>query len=412
MFDLAKAIAKSPEPQPSAHGPAGCTLFYQTPNCKALVEEVFRFEGWAAPECRSDNINTTDLQSVQLQELVLLELNQSSNVVEDARSFASQLPNHNGVIVIGKEDAITTLRGLKDMGFYYLFWPVGKEELTDFIRHVHNNQKKFAGVSQNRKAKTVAVVGSKGGVGTSLFSAEIATALASSGADCVLVDHQYHMTNMDIMLGKKDLNRHDTSHFSHQLHDMDEQSAADYLIRINKKCRLLSVTGEEPPHTLFDYTRTISDLLIRQTNFIIDDFSGSVRFPLNIKQLAEDHDICILIVEPSVTSARNTKKIIEQLQNYQSLNMRESRIITILNAHRPEPSFAMNQAEIEAYLGRAIDVVMPFDKNTAHHLLSGKRLHKLENSNGPLTTLIRLIKGQAVERKAPIMSKIQTWFKR
>ncbi|TOO92001.1 chromosome partitioning protein ParA, partial [Vibrio parahaemolyticus] len=78
---------------------------------------------------------------------------------------------------------ISTLRSLKDMGFYYVFWPVNKQEIADFLIHVNKNLKTFSGVSQKRKAKRVAVVGSKGGVGTSLITTELSSLLSTQGSD-------------------------------------------------------------------------------------------------------------------------------------------------------------------------------------------------------------------------------------
>jgi len=118
MFDLAKAVSKSTEKEKVQNGPSGCSLFYQTSDCKSLLQEVFRFEGWSEPDCLRSDLSVIDINN--LQEIIILELNQSKNVVEDAKAFASRLPNHKGIVVIGKEDAITTLRGLKEMGVILL----------------------------------------------------------------------------------------------------------------------------------------------------------------------------------------------------------------------------------------------------------------------------------------------------
>ncbi|MGR5456682.1 chromosome partitioning protein ParA, partial [Vibrio alfacsensis] len=90
----------------------------------------------------------SEFYSKQESNLILLELNESSNVVSDAQAVAAKLPTHKGVIVIGKEDAISTLRSLKEMGFYYLFWPINKYEFAEFVMHVNNDLKAQKGVSK------------------------------------------------------------------------------------------------------------------------------------------------------------------------------------------------------------------------------------------------------------------------
>ncbi|MDN3683471.1 hypothetical protein QW180_02055 [Vibrio sinaloensis] len=75
------------------------------------------------------------------------------------RRISHLLPNSASVIVIGSEDAISTIRNLKAMGFYYLFWPVSKEELIDFVKNVSDNRQRNAGLGKAREAKKVAFFG-------------------------------------------------------------------------------------------------------------------------------------------------------------------------------------------------------------------------------------------------------------
>ncbi|EAS43283.1 chromosome partitioning protein ParA [Photobacterium profundum] len=421
MFDLAKAISQTTEKSREHQGPTGCTLFYQTDACLNLVQEVFRFEGWQAPDCLKNQSQSTDYSSKKsnklehstLQEIIILELNQSTNVVDDAKSFASRLPNHKGVVVIGQEDAITTLRGLKEMGFYYLFWPANKQEITDFLRHVHSNQQRFAGVSQNRKAKRVAVLGSKGGVGNTVISAELAACLAHSGAETILIDHQYAFSNIDIVLGLKQFQKQDANNLALQLHDMDEATASDYLIKVTDHLRLLAIEGNEPTSTLQSYTDSINDLLMRQANFIIEDFSGSVDFSLNLHQLVERHDVMIIVVEPTVSSVRSARFRIEQIEEISLTHSLDIRVLTFMNVHRPDVAFSLTREEVSTYLGRVVDVTLQYDKRFASLLLDGKRLHKLEKSAaGPFNDMALLLHGKTLCNHRSSMAKLRGLFKR
>jgi len=125
MFDLTKALTKKTKPaQTGTTGIAGCTLFYQSQECLELVQEVFRFEGWNESACVKVKAGSAKLTEKQNGHIMILELTESTNVVEEAKSFASKSPTQKAVVVIGREDAISTLRSLNDMGFYYVFWPV------------------------------------------------------------------------------------------------------------------------------------------------------------------------------------------------------------------------------------------------------------------------------------------------
>ncbi|WP_318495373.1 AAA family ATPase [Photobacterium leiognathi] len=413
MFNLSKTITQKVTTTTEQQGPSGCSVFYQTQECLELVNEVFRFEGWKEPECSKFSLQNEKTDAAQLQEIIILELNQSKSVIEDAKNFANRIPNHKGVIVIGQEDAITTLRGLKEMGFYYVFWPVNKQEFTDFLRHVHKNQQQFAGVSQNRKAKRVAVIGTKGGVGNSLITTELSSYLADSGAQTIMVDRQYHNSNIDILLGLKKYQKHDANNLEYQLHDMDEASANDYLTKVTDKLKVLSLEGTEPVEKLVSYTNNIADLLIRHANFIIDDYSASVDFSLDLESIAAKNNIIVLIIEPTISSIRTAQSYLQYIENLRSSVHNDRRILLFLNIHRPAGAFSLAQHEIETYLDRKVDVVLPYNKMLATELLEGKRIYKQEDStSGAITNLALKIKGKTQKVKQTPLTKIKALFNR
>ncbi|BDY04209.1 chromosome partitioning protein ParA [Ferrimonas sp. YFM] len=410
MFDLAKAISANTKSEPQERGPAGFSLFYQTPECHNLVQEVCRFEGWPEPHSQKES---QGINPEKLQDIVILELNDSDNVVADARQFASQMPNKKGIIIIGKEDAITTMRALKEMGFYYLFWPVGKQELTEFLRHVHANQQKFSGVSQNRKAKRISVVGTRGGCGTTLIATELASALAGSGAETVLVDHKYQLSNIDIILGQKDLAKQDVKNISLQLHELDEDAAFSYLTKVSRRLNLLGLTGDAPQRELTEFTHSLCDLLLRQANFMVEDYSASIDFPLEMEALYKRSDMIVLVLEPSVTSLRNGQQLLEQVAKFNLDGGDDTRLLLVANYHRPESSFSLSLQEMHQFLEREMDIVIPYNKQTAHLVLEGRRLHKQESGKQkPLTTLYRLINGQLAPQKSTPLSLFKEVFKR
>ncbi|MEZ9417713.1 chromosome partitioning protein ParA, partial [Vibrio sp. 10N.286.49.E1] len=125
-------------------------------------------------------------------EIAIVELNVTESVTEDMKRISHLLPNSASVIVVGSEDAISTIRNLKEMGFYYVFWPISKPELIDFVRNVDSNRKKNSGLGKDRTAKRVAVWGTKGGVGATMLTAEIAYELsAKKKSTCLIVDHDF-----------------------------------------------------------------------------------------------------------------------------------------------------------------------------------------------------------------------------
>ena len=400
MFDLTKALTNKEESTHSlTSSGSGCTLFYQSQHCLDLVQEVFRFEGWDDPEYEKAKIGSTKLTENHANKMVILELIESDNVVEDAKSFAAKLPTHKGVVVIGKEDAISTLRSLKEMGFYYVFWPVDKQEFADFLIHVRKNLETFSGVSKKRKAKRVAVVGSKGGVGTSFVTTELSSLLSTQSSDTILVDHQYTDTNIDILLGLKNFSTRSVDEFSTPLHDMDEEGALSYLSDVRKNLRLLAIGGEMRSEDTLNYSQTLCHLLARNTNFIIEDFSGGVDFKVEPQLLVENFDIVVLVLDASVSSVRNAKRLIEKIANLQLTLSSRTRVITLVNYHRPQSSFVLKGKDLAKYLGAEVDLEISHCKTLSHIIIDGKSGHKHDRQiSRSINLLVKLINGQPFKK--------------
>ncbi|WP_418641445.1 AAA family ATPase [Vibrio chaetopteri] len=410
MFDLTKALSSKAKvtQQQNPTGVAGCTLFYQSSECLELVREIFRFEGWNDPDCIRFNQKVTKLTTEQSSHIVVLELNESEDVVRDATEFARRLPTHKGVVVIGKEDAISTLRALKELGFYYVFWPVNKTEFADFLTHVNKNLQTFSGVSQKRKAKRVAVVGAKGGVGNSFIAGELTSMLAAQGTDSLLVDHQYSNSDVDVLLALKGFKPRVIDEFAAPLHEMDEEGALSYLHSVRKNLRLLALDSDMSQENILTYNQTLCDLLSRNTNFIVEDFSGSVNFKLEPQMLVDNFDVVVMVVDPSVAAMRSAKRLQERIRNIQLTLSKKTRLITLVNYHRPPVSFVIQKSELNRYLGANVDLEMPYSKHLEHIIIDGKSAHKHDRQiSRSLGQLIKLINGQSIEERG-----LKTWFKK
>lgn len=409
MFDLTKALTKKTKPdQTGSTGIAECTLFYQSQECLELVQEVFRFEGWNESACVKVKAGSVELTEKQNGHIVILELIESTNVVEEAKSFASKLPTQKAVVVIGREDAISTLRSLNDMGFYYVFWPVNKQELSNVLNLVNENLKTFSGVIQKRRAKRVAVVGAKGGVGASFIASELSSLLSTKGSDTILVNHQYTDTNIDVLLGLKDFKPRSIDEFTAPLHEMDEEGALSYLIDARKNLRLLAIEGNMSQSDILNYNQTLCELLAHNTNFIIDDFSGGVDFKIEPQLLVEHFDVVVLVLDASVSSVRRAKRLLERVSNLQLSLASRTRVITVVNYHRPENAYVLQKSDLTKYLGANVDLEVFYCKALAHIIIDGKRDHNHDrNIKRSMGQLVKLINGQPMDQKG-----MNSWLKK
>lgn len=397
MFDLVDLLKNKP-PEQDERDRITSVLFYQTEACRSLVTEAYRFEGISDPAVvkNSDSAITEHVRQ-QSVEIVIIELNDSPDVSADALRISHLLPSHASVIVIGSEDAISTIRNLKGMGFYYLFWPITKQELIDFVRSVSDNRQHNKGVGKNRRAKRVSVLGAKGGVGATLMTAELANELvANKGASCIVVDNQFYAGNLDIMMGLKKFERRKVQKGSFA-NSIDLSAAKNLLVKESDMLSVLSLTSDVlSEEELSDYHGSAVELLHSECNFIIEDFSASTG-TFNRKVPAWlDSDCIILVVSATVSALREAGRIKSIIDS--SSDTKRSRLLVVLNHLQPEKHATVTNKDVEHFLKQAPDVVIPFNGSIGKNMLEGQRVTKQSGKSAlAVKKLASLVVGESTE---------------
>lgn len=397
MFDLV-GLLKKEEPVTVKEEKLTTVLFRQSDECGDLVLEAFRFEGITAPVIL-DNSDENIKQHVRESsiEIVLVELNNSINVSQDMERISHLLPNNASVIVIGSEDAISTIRNLKAMGFYYLFWPITKQELIDFVRSVSDNRTRNSGLGQNRVAKKIAVWGSKGGVGASILTSEIAFQLSEQkNSSCIVVDHNFQGGNLDILMGLRQFEKR-TVQRGVLSGSLDVNYAQGMTKKISDMLSILSLTSDELNELeLKDYIGTLNKELAQKSNFIIEDLSRSANSQQDFRYIATDCDSIVLVLEPTVASLREATKVKSDLDKLKST----ARFFIVLNYTMQEKYATVSIEEIEKYLRQPIDVTCPYEARLDFLLLEGKRLYKQSGKMGDsICRLTSLLLGENPNKK-------------
>jgi pilus assembly protein CpaE len=396
MFDLVDLLQHQ-QTQKSVRNPMTSVLFYQTAQCKDLVVESYRFEGLTPPfVAKNSDLAITGYVREQHVEIVIVELNNSRNVMEDARRISHLLPGTASVIIVGCEDAISTIRNLKSMGFYYLFWPVTKQELNDFIRNVSKNRRRHTGPGELRRAKRIAIVGSKGGVGTSLLTAELAHLLTQEKrSSCVVVDHNYYCGNLDIMLGMRKFEKRPIQKgaFSHNL---DLPSAQNLLTEAAERLSVLALTSTEMnQHELREYLSIVTDLIAPEYNFIVEDVSASTGLSYAMQETWIKSDCIIFVTAPTVSSVRDIGRMKASFDKFPEPGM--ARILFVVNHVQPEKYATVTQADIGKFIGCPPDLVIPFYGDVSRALLEGKRIYGTRTKASPaLRRLASLVVGENI----------------
>ena len=400
MFDLVERLNVKKEDNNQSKDDLGTVLFYQTDECRSLINESFRFDGKSEPQNNKNNddeIRQLDLSNPP--SIIILELNTSTNVVQDAQRISHLLPSNVSVVIIGSEDAISTIRLLKEMGFYYLFWPVSKQECSDFMRHVASNHEKQKGIGENRRAKRVAMVGVKGGMGTSLLSSEVARSLSSDrGVSTLLVDHNYHGGNLDIFMGLKQFQKRPLQKgmlFS----DIDGAYASGIIKKITPMLSILAIESETlTTQELTEYTQAVQTQALSYSSVMIEDHAQLIRNAMGINKLVDSVDVIVFILDSTVSALREYNRLYQLVENKNRDN--KVRVITVMNAVRPHNSGAVSFEEAEKYTGHRPHVVIPYDNKAAQYVLEGSQILKTKSVMAhSISNLVSLILGEEMTQK-------------
>jgi len=378
MFDLVDILKKDGfEEEKQQQNEITSVFFYQTEKCQILVKEAYGFEGLVAPAIvHNSDENIKEHVRNESIEIVVIELNESVNISLDAERISHLLPNDASVIVIGSEDAISTIRNLKKMGFYYLFWPITKHELIEFVVSVHENRNRNKGLGKKRKAKQISVIGAKGGVGTTLICTEIASLMSEvKKSSCVIVDNDYHGGNLDIMMGMEKFEKRQIRPGAFAT-TLDNTSAQSMLVKHTNMLSILSLTSDSLSNAeIKEYTKTVVEHVAGDYNFIIDDLSSIARQNFDKQELVELSDCVILVFSPTVSSLRDAARIKQQLED--ESGEKSLRMYLALNYSIPDASATISVKEAEKYLRQEVDIVIPFIKKLDALILEHKRMIKV-----------------------------------
>ncbi len=381
---------------------AAITLFYQSDDCRRLLQEAMQYEGMAEPRCKpsTDATITDDIVGVE-SPLLLLEVRR--NLVDIAHQIRPLVTPVTRVVIIGREDSMTAYRAIRHLGFYYLYWPAEKLDVAAFLRDIQEDMQHNKGPQNVRRAKRVAVVGPKGGTGCTMVTCELAHGLVQeSQQQVILVDHAYTCSDMHIMLGQRDLKRQPISEQAQKHHALgnilDYVGAQSQLTRINKMISYLGFeVSDGSSEELREYTNNILEPLQQDANFIIEDYSASVKFYPQPAWLCPLMDCVILVTQPTLTGLHEAKNFLDKFQRINKDTREPARLILVLNHSQPKD--AVDRETLEQFLKTRVDIEIPYIRQCEELLTSGQRLLEGRNAQKvPLINLARMVIGKPVTR--------------
>jgi flagellar biosynthesis protein FlhG len=176
-------------------------------------------------------------------------------------------------------------------------------------------------MNASRPVKVIAVTGGKGGVGKTTVSANLALSIAAAGRDCMLVDADFGLANVDVLLG---LNTR--FHLGHVV--AGECALEDAIVTGPHGLQIVpAASGIKRMANLTDaeqagIIRAFSDLYHRVDVMVIDTAAGLHESVLTLSQAAH-HVLVVVCDEPaSITDAYALIKVLSRehgVQRFQIL---------------------------------------------------------------------------------------------
>lgn len=288
--------------------------------------------------------------------IVIIEAeNVDENFVDQLDELASLCAEGTAAVIVGETNDVQLYRRLVGMGVSdYLVRPVKADDLIDVIARTLIDK---IGMTESR---LMAVIGSKGGVGTSTVAQIMATNFAETlGQKTLLIDASAGWGSHGISF-----NVDNNGTFAEALasaHDGDHENLNRLVTKVGKKLSLLATGGDPLLSGMEDSPafEAMLDHFMKEYPFVVVDLS---RAGWNAKQLSlsKAHAI-VMVTTPLLPALRNTRLLLTELKQ-----MRDStnQVDLVVNMQGIAKKLEADKTDIEAALDKEPDVMVPFDPAT------------------------------------------------
>lgn len=372
------------------------------------LSELYVVEGLDKPEVRAA-LKESDIAELSEEciDILFLDLRANSDSFTYAELVANLLAKGIKLVVIGKQDSIVISRDLAKKGIDYIYWPADEMIFIDIIRAQKGSQASGLKSYQGRRAKRIAIVSTKGGVGNSLIATGIALSIANQAkVKTLLVDNAYFGTNVDVNLGLKTFSRHSVV-FEDVKNGIDSTVAKSMTSAVSDHLDLLAVNHDSAkPADIHGFSVHVVHALSMQYNFIIDDISLPLIYALGMDELSTLYDRVIFVCEPSITSLRTLKKLKQTFAESHAL------IDVVINNNKATNEFSLSIPDMRSKIEGDVIAVFPFESKLKPAIINNGGLSncKTKLSYGFDPILARLT-GKSVA--VPVgKGKLSNWLSR
>ena len=388
-------------------------VFYHSQECQQSLQEACQSEGFGVPG--SEPFIAEELyRTIKDSKASLIFIETDGNTEELAASLCHIASRNNDIVLIGQDDSISLIRKLANLGFYYLLWPASRQDIVELLRSLRSDRALDNRPQSARMAMRIAVVGMRGGCGSSLVAAETARNLIEETSQPVLlVDHNYHDSNLPILLGKQSLGRKTID--SQTLASFDDSQAVDsiqaqsQLVRIHTNFNYLGLENTKAEtRKLWSFTQGVLESQTREHSFIVEDYPSSTKYILaSQSRLSTLADCLIVVVPPTLSGLHAARSFLQHLHFEQSSSSNKVRTLTVIN--HSQPGSTINLQDAEEYLEQSLMTELPWQTGCENQLIEGNGLKEgNQDLNLALENLTRCIIGKP-QATPSLWKKVKQW---
>ncbi len=329
--------------------------------------------------------------------LLIVDISQSEMPLSDMDNLAKVCSPDVQVIAIGQEDSVGLYRSLLSCGVSdYLVKPLPRALLQSTLKALHTGE----AMRSTTTGKLVTLVGATGGVGGTSILCSLSDILSrEEGRKVMLIDPDTVQGDVALHFGVaagrgfssllKSPERLDTL--------VLDRVAQPVSSRLDLLCSQdeIGTDGIWPDNSMPALIGTLRS----RYHYIFVDMPGQITNGLF--SLIEQSDICLIVLEPSLSGLRNTKNLLKRMEKAKT----GSRAISILNNTRPALQSGLSLSRIEAFLKRKPDYILPYDGR--HFCAANLKGEPVSRGGGKAVSVLRKIAcdlaGQSVEPKLSLL---------
>lgn len=287
-------------------------------------------------------------------EIVMIEAETTDeSFVARLTELSAHCEEHTSAIVIGPENDVNLYRRLTSMGVSdYLVRPVPEETLGDVIAQTLIEKLGAAG------SRLIAVVGAKGGVGTSSLAQALAYGTSENlSQKTLLLDAAGAWSSLGVGMGFEPVASTAEAIKAVTARDMD--SLRRMLYTVNDKLTVLA-TGTEPMLDVAASIGQFEDIVNTTMNnypVLVADLSGAGP---NLKKtlLTRAHEI-IVVSTPTLASLRAARALMQEIKKLHGGQAQN--IDLVLNMVGMAPGKEVPKGDIKTALDVEPEAIIPFD---------------------------------------------------